>query len=153
MKINNKVSDQFSRSVMSDSATPWTAAHQAYLSFTISWSLLILMTIELVMPSHHLILCLSLLLLSSIFPSIGVFSNELAFCIGGQSIGASASASVLPMSIQGWFSLGLTDLISLLSKGFSRVFSSITIWKHQFFGAQSPLWSSSHICTWLLVKP
>ena len=80
-------------------ATPWTAACQASLSFTISWSLLKLMSIESVMPSNHLILCCPLLLLSSIFPSIGAFSN------GGQSIGASASPSVLPMNIQGWFSL------------------------------------------------
>ena len=65
------------------------------------------------------------------------------FASGGQSIGASASASVLPMSIQGWFHLGLTGLISLLSKGLSRVFSSTTVQKHQFFIAQPSLWSSS----------
>ena len=69
------------------------------------------------------------------------------FALGGQSI--RASASVLPMNIQGWFPLGLTDLISLLSKGLLRVFSSTTVWKHQFFGAQSSLWSTSHIHTWL----
>ena len=71
---------------------------------------------------------------------------------GGQSIGASTSASVLPMNIQGWFPLRLTSLISLLSKWFSRVFSSSTDWKHQFFGAQPSLWSNSHINTWLLEK-
>ena len=71
------------------------------------------------------------------------------FATGGQSIGALASASVLPMNIQGWFPLGLTGLISLESKGLSRVFSSTTIWKHQFFSTQSSLWSSSHIHTWL----
>ena len=70
--------------------------------------------------------------------------------LGGQSIGASASASVLPMNIQDWFPLGWTGLISLLSKGLSRVFSSTTVWKHHFFGAQPSLWSISHICTWLL---
>ena len=81
--------------------TPWTAACQASLSFTISWSLLKLMSVESVRPSNHLILCCSLLLLPFIFPSIRVFSNELALHIGGQNIGASASASVLPINIQG----------------------------------------------------
>ena len=71
----------FSHSVMSDSAAPWTAAEQASLSFTISWSLLKLMSIELVMPSNHLMLCRPLLLLSSVFPSIRVYSNELAPCL------------------------------------------------------------------------
>ena len=71
----------------------------------------------------------------------------------GQSIVASASASVLPKNIQGWFPLGLTGLISLLSKELSRVFSSTTIQKRQFFSTQASLWSSSHICTWLLEKP
>ena len=74
------------------------------------------------------------------------------FISGGQSIGASALASVLPMNIQGWFPLGLTGLISLLSKGLSRVFSSITIQKHKFFHTQHSLWSNSHIHTWLLGK-
>ena len=71
------------------------------------------------------------------------------FSSSSQSIGASDSASVLPMNIQGWFPLGLTGLISLQPKGLSRVFSSITIWKHQFFDS---LRSNSHICTWLLGK-
>ena len=71
---------------------------------------------------------------------------------GGRSIGTSASASVLPMNIQGWFPLGWTGLISLLSKGLSRVFSSTTIRKHQFFGTQPSFWSNSHICTSLLEK-
>ena len=75
------------------------------------------------------------------------------FASGGQSIGASASASVLPVNIQGWFPFGLTGLISLLSKGLSRVFSSTTIRKHQFFGSQPSLWFSYHIHTWLLEKP
>ena len=89
-------------------ATPWTAACQASLSITNSWSLPKLMSIESVMPSNHLILCRPLLLLPSIFPRIRVFSNELALCIGGQSIGVSAPTSVLPMNIQDWFPLGWT---------------------------------------------
>ena len=79
------------------------------------------------------------------------FPRSRLFMSGGQSI--RASASVLPMNIQDWFPLGLTGLISLLSKGLSRVFSSTTIQKHQFFGAQTSLWSKSHIWTWLLEKP
>ena len=81
----------------------------------------------------------------------GLFQCQL-FPSGGLSIGASPSASVLPMNIQGWFPLGSTGLISLLSKELSRVFSSTTVWKHQFFSTQPSLWSSSHICTWLLEK-
>ena len=131
-------------------ATPWTAAHLASLSFTVSQRLLKLTSIELVMPSNHLFLCHPLLLFPSIFPSIRVFSNELALISGGLSIGASSSASTLSKIIQGWFPLGLIGLISLQSKGFSRVFCSTTFWKHQFFGAQSSLWSNSHIPTWLL---
>ena len=99
------------------------------LSFTISWSLLKLKSIELVMLSNHLILCCPLLLLPSVFPSIRVFSNESALCIRQQSIGASASASVFPMNIHCWLPLGLTGLISLQSKGLSRIFSSTTIQK------------------------
>ena len=87
------------------------------------------------------------------FPASGSFPMSQFFASGGQSIGASASASVLPKNIQGWFLLGLTGLISLLSKRLSRVFSNTTIWKHQFFGTQLSLWSNSDICTWLLEKP
>ena len=90
---------------------PWTGACQACLSFTISWSLLKLMSNELVMPSNHLILCRPLLLLPSIFPSIGIFSNDWLFTPSGQSIGASALASALTMNIQGWFPLELTTKI------------------------------------------
>ena len=75
------------------------------------------------------------------------------FSSGDQSIGTSPLASVLPMNIQGWFPLGLTSLISLLSKGFSRVFSSTAVRKHQFSSVQVSLWSKSHIHTWLLEKP
>ena len=109
-------------------ATPWTAACRASLSFTVSWSLLKLMSTESVIISNHLILCCPLLLLPLIFPRIRVFSNQSALASGGQSIGASASTSVLPINIQGWFPLGLTGLISLVSKGLSRVFSNTTIW-------------------------
>ena len=125
------------------SATPWAAAYQTSLSFTISQSLLKLMSIEFIVPSRHLILCPTLLLLPSIFLSIRVFFNEL-FASGGQNIGASASASVLPMNIQGWFPLGLAGLISLQSKGLSRVFSNTTIRKNQFFSTQPSLWSHIH---------
>ena len=110
--------------------TPWTTAHQASLSFTISQSLLKLMSIESMMPSNHLILCYPLLLLPSIFPTSGSFSVSWLFTSGGQSIGASALASVLPINIQGWLPLGLTGLISLQSKGLSRVFSNTTVHKH-----------------------
>ena len=129
-------------------ATLWTAACQAPLSSTICWSLLKFMFIELAMPSNHLILCHSLLLVPSIFPSV---STSRPFASGGQSIGASTT--VLPISIQGWFPLGLTGLIFLQSKGLSRVFSSTTIRKHPFFSTQPSLWSSSHIHTPLLEKP
>ena len=87
------------------------------------------------------------------FPASGSFPVNWLFTSGSQSIGASVSASVLPMNIQSWFSLELTGLISLQSKGLSRAFSSITVWKHQFFGVQPSLWSNSHIHTWLLGKP
>ena len=86
------------------------------------------------------------------FPASGSFPVSLFFTSGGQSIGASASASVLPMNIQGWFPLGCTGWISLLSKGLSRVFSNTTVWKHQFFSDQHFWWSNSHIHTWLLEK-
>ena len=84
------------------------------------------------------------------FPASGYFPVSWFFASSGQNIGASVSASVLPMSIQSWFPLGFIGLISLLFKGLSRVFSCTTIPKHQFFGTQSSLWSNSHICTWLL---
>ena len=80
------------------------------------------------------------------------FPMSWLFPLSGQSIGASALASVLPMIIQGWFHLGLTGLIFMLSKGLSRVFSNTTIWEHQFFGTQPSLWSNSHVHTWLLGK-
>ena len=131
--------------------TPWTVACQASLSFTISQSLLKLMSIDPVTPFNHLILCCPLLSCPQSFPASRSFPMSRLFTSGGQCIGASASA--LPMNIQDWFPLGLTGLISLLSKGLSRVFSNTTVQKHQFFSAQPSLWSNSHICTWLLEKP
>ena len=94
-------------------------------------------------PSHPL-------LLSSRLPASGSFPMSLLFTSSGQRTGASASASVLPMNTQGWFPSGLTGLISLPSKGLSRVFSSTITRNRQFFGTQAFLWSNFHICTWLL---
>ena len=87
------------------------------------------------------------------FPASGSFQMSHFFTSGGQRIGVSSSASVLPMNIQDWFPLWCTGWISLQSKGLSRVFSNTTVQKHQFFGAQLSLWSNSHIHTGLLVKP
>ena len=129
---------QFSHSVVSDSfVTPWTAAHQASLSITNSraysnscpsswWCYPIISSS--VMP-----FCLRS------FPASGSFPMSQFFASGGQTIGVSASASVLPMNIEDWFPLGWTDLISLQSKGLSRVFSNTTVQKHQFFGTQLSL--------------
>ena len=113
-------------------ATPWSAAHQAPLSCSIFQNLLKFMSTESEMPSNHPILCFPLLLPLSFSGSGGFPKNQL-FASDCQSIRASASSSVLPMNIQGLFLLGSTGLISLLSNGLSRVFSSSTIWKHQFF--------------------
>ena len=87
------------------------------------------------------------------FPTSGSFPMNRLFASGGQSIGTSASASVLPVNIKGWYSLGLTGLISLLSKGLSRVSFNTTVWKHWFFGAQPSLCFNFHIRTWLLENP
>ena len=87
------------------------------------------------------------------FWTLGSLPMNQLFTSGDQNIEASASTSTLLMNILGFFPLGLTGLISLLVKGLSRVFSSTTFWKHQFFGAQPSLWSNSHIRTWLLEKP
>ena len=132
--------------------TPSTAADQAFLSSIISWRLLRLVSIVLVMPSNHLILCHPLLLQPSTFPSIRFFSNESAFHIRKPnfwsfnfSISPSDEYSKLISFRIDWF-----DLISLLqgiTKGLSRVFSSTTIQKYQFFSTQLSLRSNSHICT------
>ena len=106
--------------------TPRTAACQAFLSTT-SQSLLKLMSIESVMPSNHLILCHPLLFLPQSFPAPGSFLMSQFFASGGQSIGALASASVLPVNIQDLFPLGWTGWISLQSKGLSSVFSNSTV--------------------------
>ena len=131
-------------------ATSWTAACQGSLSITNSWSLPKLVSIELVMPSNHLIISCPLLLLPSIFPSIRVFSNESALCIRWPkywsfSISPSTEYSGLFSFRMGWF-----DLLAV--QGLSGVFSNTTVRKHQFFGAQLSLWSiytilSSHIHT------
>ena len=132
--------------------TPWTAAGQASLSFTTSWSLLRLISIEWVMPSNHLILCCSFSSCLQSFPASGSFPVSQFFASGGQSIGASTSASVLSMNIQDWFPLGWTGWISLQSKGLSRVFSNTIVQKHQFFSTQLSLQFNSHIHTWPLEK-
>ena len=133
-------------------AIPWTAECQASLSINYQGLLKLMSMCPLsrwwhpTISSNHLILCCSLLLPPSIFPSIKVFSNEKTFtgrlvlhiqffASGGQSIGLSASASGLPMNIQYWFLLGLSGWISLQCRRLSRVFSHTTVQKHQFFGA------------------
>ena len=131
--------------------TPCTAVRQASLSFTLSQSLLKSISIESVM---YLTLSSSVILFSfcrQSFPPSGSFPVSVLLASSGQSIGASAS--VLPINLQDWFLLGLTGLISLQSKGLSRVFSSTTAWKHQSLGTQPSLWSNSHIHTRLLEKP
>ena len=133
-------------------ATPWTAARRASLSSTFSWSLLKLMSIQWC----YLTISSSAAPFSSClqsFPASESFPISWLFTSSGQSIGTSVSASVLPVNIQGSSPLGLTGLISLLSRELSRVFSSTTIWKHQFFSILPFLWFSCHICTWLLERP
>ena len=117
-------------------ATPRTAARQASLSFTISWSLLKLMSIESVIPSNHLILCRPLLL-PSIFSSISSFPTSWFFASDGRRIGASALASVLPMN-SGLISFRMDWLDPLAFQG-TQAFSNTTVQKHQFFGAQFSL--------------
>ena len=156
-KCSTSLSGQFS-SVQSLSrvrlfGTPWIAAHQASLSITNAWSLLKLMPIESVMPSNHLILCHPLLLLPQSLPASGSFPVSQLFASGGQSIGVSASVSVLPMNTQDWSPLGWTGWISLQSKGLSRVFSNTTVQKHQFFDTQLSSQSNSYIHAWPLEKP
>ena len=126
-------------------ATPWTAAWQVSLSFTISWSLLKLMSTELVILSKHPILCCPLLLLPLIFPCIRVFSSELAFHIRWPkywilSISPSSEYSVLISFRIDWF-----DFLAV--QGTLKLFSSTRMRKHQFFGTQPSLWSNSHIHT------
>ena len=102
---------------------------------------------DAIQPSHPLSSCLQS------FPASRSFQTSQLFTSGGQSIGVSASASVITTNSQEWFPLGWIGLISLQSKGISRVFFNTTVQKHQFLGAQLALWSNSHIYTWLLEKP
>ena len=144
---------QFSRSVMSDSSQPHGLQHTRLPcplpttgacsnSCPLSWWCHPTISSSLVpfssFPQSH--------------PASGSFPVSQFFTSSGQSIGASASASVLPMNTQDWFPLGLTGWISLQSKGLSIVFSN-TVKKHQFFGTQLSIWSNSHIHSWLLEKP
>ena len=129
-----------------DCSTPGLPVHQQLLKFTQTH---VHRVGDAIQPSHPL----SFPSPASVFPSIRVFQMSQFFASGGQSIGVSASTSVLPMNIQDWFPLEWTGWISLLSKGLSRVFSNTTLQKHQLFGAQLSLWSNSHIDTWLLEKP
>ena len=127
--------------------TLWTAACQASLSITNSQSLLKLMSIELLMPSNHPISVVPFSSCPQPFPTSGSFQMSQLFASGGQSIGPSASTSVLPMNIQDSSPLGLTGWISLQSKGLSRVFSNTTVQRHQFFSIQLSSQSNSHIHT------
>ena len=132
-------------------ATPWNAIYQAPLSSTTSrvcsnsrplnWWCYVTISSSAVPFS----ICFQS------FPTCGLFQRVGSFALSSQS--TRASASVFPMNIQGGFPLGSTGLISLQSKGLSRVFSSITVWKHPFFSTQPSLWLNSHMSTWLLEKP
>ena len=145
---------QFSHSVVSDSLRPQGLQHtrppcpssvpRVYSnSCPLSWCCHSTISSSVTPFSSHL----------QSFPATGFFQMSQFFTLGGQSIGISASASVLPMNIQDWFPLGWPGWISLQSKGLSRVFSNTTVQKHQFFSAQLSLYSNSHIHTWLLEKP
>ena len=146
-----KLSVQFSHSVVYNSVTPWTTALPCSSPTPRAYS----NSCPSCQWCHPTISSSVIPFSSSLqsFPAIGSFPMSQFFTSGGQSTGASVSASVLPMNIQCWFPLGLTGWISLQSKGLSRVFSNTTVQKHQFFGAQLSLWSNSHIHTWLLEKP
>ena len=127
--------------------TPWTAARQASLFITSSWSLLKLMSIESVMPSNHLILCCPFPLLPSIFSALGSFPMNQFFASGGQSIGVSASASVLPMNIQDLISFRMAWLDLLAVQGTLKSLLQHHSSKYQFFGTQLSSQSNSHIHT------
>ena len=127
-------------------ATPRTAARQASLSITNSWSMLKIMSIESVMPSNHLILCCPLLILHSIFHSIMVISSQSIFLIRRQYLNFSISIS-FSNEYSGLMAFRIDWLVSLESKGLSRVFSNTTFQKHTFFSVQLSLWSNSHMHT------
>ena len=128
-------------------ANPWTAALQASLSITNSRSSLKLMSIESVMPSSHLILSSPSPPAPQSLPALDSFPMSQLFAWGGQSIGVSALASVLPKNTQGWSPLGWTNWKFLQSKGLARVFSNTTVQKYQFFGTQLSSQSNSHMHT------
>ena len=125
---------------------PMDCSTLGFLSFAISWSLLKFMSIESVMLSISFSAILFAVCLQS-FPASESYPKSQFFASGGQSIGVSASASVFPMNVEGLFPLGLTALISLQSKGLSKLFCNTTVQKHQFFSIQLSLWSNSHIHT------
>ena len=153
MNLHTKIISQFSWSVVSNSATPWTTACQASLSITNSQSLPKLMSVESVMPSSHLTLCHPLLLLPPIPPSIRVFSNESILRMRWPKYW-SFSLSISPSNEHpGLIFFRMDWLDSLQSKGLSRVFSNTTVQKHQFFSAQPSSQSNSHIHTWPQEKP
>ena len=153
-RFMNFQSVQFSHSVVSDSLWPHGLQHTRLLcpsptpgagSNSCSWSWWCHPTISSsVIPFSSSL---------QFFPASGSFAMSQFFTSGGQSIGVSASTSILPVNIQDWFPLGWTGWISLQSKGLSRVFSNTTVQKHQFFGPQYSLKSNSHIHAWLLEKP
>ena len=133
--------------------TPWAAAHQASLSITNSQNLLKLMSTKSVMPSNHLILCHPLLLPSSIFPSIRIFSNELVLCLRWLKYG-SFSFSIGPSNEYSgliYFKIDWLDLLAVQAT-LKSCFQHHSL-KHQFFSARLSLYSNSHIHTWLLEKP
>ena len=135
--------------------TPWTTAHQVSQSSVLAqvhdhW-ISDAFNVSLMPSNISFSVALFSFCLQS-FPASESFPMSWLFPSGSQSTGASAWVSALPMNIQAWFPLRLTDMNSLLSKRLSRVFSGTTVWKHQFFGPQPSLWSNFHICTWLLEK-
>ena len=143
----------FSQSVLSDSLWPHGLQHARFPCPSLYPQ--VCSNSCLLSQRYHTTISSSVALFSSCplsFSASGSFPMSWLFTWGDQSIMASTSVSVLPMNIQGWFPLGLTSLISLLTKGLSRVFFITTIWKHQFFGAQPSLRSNSHLHTWLLEK-
>ena len=154
MRTAEERSVQFSHSVMSDDSRPHGLQHTRFPCPPTTPG-----TYSNSCPSSwwcHPIISHSVMRFSSClqsFPASACFPMHQSFASGVQSIGASALASVLPMNIQNWFPLGWTDLISLQSKGFSRIFSNTTVQMHEFFSPQLSLWSNSHIHTWVLEKP
>ena len=144
----------FSLLAVSNSATSWTATHQASLSFTISWSLLKLLSIESVMPSNHLTLCHSLLLLPSIFPSNRVFSSESALLIRWPKYWSFSFSISLSNEYSGLTSFWMDWFVSPCSPRDSQESSPTPQFKSiNFFGAQPSLWPNSHIHIWLPEKP